>query len=343
MKTALATKIPSFAERLLSEGTSVMLLHFGGEPLLNFQVMRQILFLSQKLTEKYGRSRFYHAVVTNGIGITREIADFLVNNEIKLVLSLDGRQKVHDKVRRMKNGRGSFQRAIAGLSYLPQSYPITIRATISYWTDVPKELEFFRSLGASEIEFGYLGEYPPNVNVAERLGRQLHQLFEYALFKNDPSCIGRVLPFATLMKQVHRFAYNEEYSADRYCGAGSTRLAITPDGSILPCHAFYSLDNWREWTIGDVSHGINQVRRVKFLKKIYAEKKCCESCFHRIICSGPCLGKLFTSRQSSQSHCYTAEGDTHSVTGITQSVFLYWYCKLREHKPVFLQKILEGN
>ncbi|MFC2034177.1 radical SAM protein [Chloroflexota bacterium] len=342
MEDILSEQIALFAANSLLDDIPVALVHFGGEPLLNLQTMQTIVNETKGLAGKYGSSHFYNAVITNGTMITEEVASFLVDNEIKVVLSLDGRKSLHDRVRKLKNDEGSFERIIAGLSYFPTGYPLIIRATISYWTDIPKEIVFFRSLGASEIEFGYLGEYPSEVNIIESLKHQLNQLFVHAIKNDDSKSISKVRPFNDWMKKIHAFTYHkDECYSSKDCGAGRTRLAITPDGSILPCIAFYNLDDWKDRIIGHVSHGIDRALQVDFLNKSFTERQQCFSCFHRIVCAGPCLGPPATAHGNFLPDCYSPHSNEDTVTGMTQSLILYWYCILREEKPVLLNQILE--
>jgi uncharacterized protein len=323
MDERLAQQIVDFSEKNLDQGVTVMFAHFGGEPLLNFEVIKKINELSQPLTEKFDHSKFNQSVITNGTSLTEDIAHFMINHRIGLILSLDGRKQIHDKVRVNRAGRGSFEDAIAGLSYFPSDYPITVRATISHWTNIPKEIVFFRSLGISSIEFGIGGEYPPEVNIPERTLGQINELFEYALEKDDPKCIGEVFPFNMWIGALHSFAFESEYKPLRDCGVGHTRIAVTPDGSILPCPFFYGLDDWSQWTLGDVANGIDTNSQIDFVNFTLNVRRWCASCHHRILCEGPCIGRLPRDQSNPKPDCHSSFTDLNSIKGVIHTALFY--------------------
>lgn len=337
MDASAATGIAALSESFLKNGISVNILHFGGEPLLNFKVMKQVIDCTHGLDENYSAA-LQHSIVTNGTVLNTEIVQIIIKNKVSVVLSFDGRKSVHDKVRKYKNGTGTYDAVLKGLSLLPKGYPILIRSTISYWTDIAKELEFFKSLNVKGIEFGYLGEYPEKENTTYKLKSQLDSYFRYSIEKNDPSYIRDVEPFRTWLMAIHKFAYEDEYSRLRDCGAGSRRLTITPDGSIIPCHIFFVRDDWRNTIIGHISSGIDEQKRKEFLEQSYNFKENCESCYSRLCCSGPCI-HYETDGEDLKPTCFVDVRKNDVVKCMTQDVFVHWYCILRDQNPVLLYKI----
>jgi len=259
---------------------------FGGEPLLNFEVLQETVAYGRSRAETYGKLLKF-TVTTNAYFLPPAVQDYLNSEKISVVLSLDGRREVHDRMRRCPDGGGSFQQVLNNCRSLVDARDgdnYYLRGTYTrHNLDFSNDVLAMADEGFSRIslEPAVLPEYSPEaLRVADlpRLEGEYERLVEL-LWQMELD--GR---------RVYYFHFELDLGQGpckvkrlQGCGAGAAYLAVTPDGSLYPCHQFAGQERFRA---GDVFSGPEG----GVLKQFQAleEKEACRSCFARGFCSGGC-------------------------------------------------------
>ncbi len=268
---------------------------FGGEPLMNWPVVRQLV--------EYGRSqeqerdkRFRFTLTTNGMLLNEEIMDFCNREMSNVVLSLDGRREVNDFMRPTRNGKGSsydiivpkfqkFAKSRAGKDYY-------VRGTFTrYNLDFSEDVKHFADLGFDQISVEPVVA-PPEEPYAIRQ-EDLPKIFEeydklaaeYIKRKKE----GRGFQFFHFMIDLDQGPCVAKRLSG--CGSGTEYLAVTPWGDLYPCHQFVGQE---KFLMGNVDKGITRtdIRDEFKLCNVYAKEKC-KSCFARFYCSGGCAANSY--------------------------------------------------
>lgn len=268
---------------------------FGGEPLLNFALIKETVDYARKRGREKGKE-FKFTVTTNGLLLNEEIMDYLNDEKFSVVLSLDGRKEVNDRVRREKNGRGSYNTLVPRyISFVEkrQHEDYFIRGTYTrYNLDFSRDLQHMVDLGFKIISLEPVVASPD---------------FPYALREDDLKII---------KEEYHRIArvYQDLYNTPREfsfyhfnldlsrgpcikkrlagCGAGTEYLALSPEGDLYPCHQFVGKG---EFLMGNVLESLSFDRRLyhRFLGVDVNTKEECHRCWAKFFCGGGCHANAF--------------------------------------------------
>ncbi|MEW6663105.1 MAG: thioether cross-link-forming SCIFF peptide maturase [Bacillota bacterium] len=268
---------------------------FGGEPLLNFGVVRQLVAYGKEEAAKLGKTiRF--TLTTNGLLLNNEVRQFLNQEGLQVVLSLDGRPEVHDRHRPFPGGQGSYQPTLQNIRDFVAS-----RSGRDYYirgTFTAHNPDFSRDvLHLADLGFEHISVEPVVAGPEE----------DYALDRVDPAALEKeyeVLAEACLAKKrqgqpINFFHFNLDLMKGPClprrlagCGAGNEYLAVTPEGSLYPCHQFVGQE---QFYMGDVKRGItNKPLRNMFQKLNVYTRPHCRSCWARFYCSGGCHANNFS-------------------------------------------------
>jgi len=267
---------------------------FGGEPLMNFGVVKEIVDYGRARQLEYNKT-FKFTITTNGIGLTDEIISYINSEMENVVLSIDGRREVHDRMRPSSNGKGSFDLILPGAKKLVESRTKSyyIRGTFTAYnhSDFSKDVFFLADMGFDSVsvepvvtdrslDFAILPGHVPEICAEyERLAEQY-----YLRRKNG--------------KRFSFFHYNIDLSGGPCltkrligCGAGGEYLAVIPGGDIYPCHQFAGDD---EMLMGNV-HGeaIRKDTRERFTGNTVLAKSECSECWAKYYCSGGCAANNY--------------------------------------------------
>ena len=267
---------------------------FGGEPLMNWDVVKQLV--------EYGRSRekecnkkFRFTITTNGVLLNDEIIDFCNREMSNVVLSLDGRKEVNDRMRPFRNGSGSYDLIVPKFQKFAES-----RGTKDYFVrgtftrnnlDFSKDVLHFADLGFKKLSIEPVvadpkepysireEDLPKIMEEYDRLAKEFikrekegrgFQFFHFMIDLNQGPCVAKRLSG---------------------CGSGTEYLAVTPWGDFYPCHQFVGME---DFLLGNVDEGITNTKvRDEFkLCNVYAREKC-RDCFARFYCSGGCAANAY--------------------------------------------------
>lgn len=267
---------------------------FGGEPLMNFQVVKDLVKYGRE-QEQLHNKKFRFTLTTNGILLDDEVMEFANKEMSNVVLSIDGRKEVHDKMRPSRNGKGSYDVILPRFQKLAESRNQTnyyVRGTFTHNNlDFSDDVKHLADLGFQQISV------EPVVALPEE---------SYAITKEDlPILFDEYDKLAKLMierkkqgKGFNFFHFMIDLSggpcvAKRLsgCGSGTEYLAVTPWGDLYPCHQFVGIP---EYLMGNVFEGVTkpEIREEFKCCNVYSKDKC-RDCFAKFYCSGGCAANSY--------------------------------------------------
>jgi uncharacterized protein len=267
---------------------------FGGEPLMNFQLVKDLVKYGRELEKEYNKN-FRFTITTNGVLLDDDKIDFINENMDNVVLSLDGRKEVNDNMRKTISGDGSYDIILPKFKKMVEKRgdkDYYIRGTFtSNNIDFSKDaLDFYKEgFKKISIEPVVTSEEMDYALREEHLERVLK---EYEKFSAD---------YLDIKKKDEDF-YFFHFMIDLTqgpciikravgCGAGSEYVAVTPEGELYPCHQFVGES---EFLIGNVDEGvINTELRDTFKKANVYNKEECRNCWARFYCSGGCHANAY--------------------------------------------------
>ncbi|ONI45313.1 hypothetical protein AN641_00565 [Candidatus Epulonipiscioides gigas] len=267
---------------------------FGGEPLLCFELIKEIVAYC-KSKEKTSGKNFKYNMTTNGTLLTNEISQFIIKNKISTMISIDGDIEQHDSKRYYKNGNGCYNEIIEKTTYLREQKYLSARATIS---DSNLELKkIFEHLAV--LDFKSIPMAPAynllTDNEHKLYVKELNNLCNYFenLLKSDITKAKKLRILWKVITNIHNGSIR--YTA---CGAGINGIAIDINGNFYPCHRFVSN---KEYIIGNLYQAQNSIE--EFANNVHIDNiQSCRKCYLRLICAGSC------SHEN-----YTATGSIHNV------------------------------
>lgn len=261
---------------------------FGGEPLMNFDVVKKTVLYAKEEAAKRGK-KFLFTLTTNGLLLTGEIADFLNREMENVVLSLDGRKEVHDAVRRTANGKGSFDLVIQNLKNF-----VKIRGDKHYYvrgTFTAKNLDFGNDvLFLADSGFDSISMEPVVTDIPDL--EITKDMLPAICAEYDRLC-DEFLAREAEGKGFNFFHFNVDLEGGpclskrvSACGAGNEYFSVVPNGDIYPCHQFAGDKDFR---MGSVFEGkLDEKIRAQFRDSCLFTRKKCDGCFAKYICSGGC-------------------------------------------------------
>jgi uncharacterized protein len=273
---------------------------FGGEPLLNWQMVKDLVAYGRTFKDK----NFRFTLTTNGLLLDDEVIDFTSREMSNVVISLDGRKKVNDAMRRTKSGGGTYDLVIRQFKRLAENRggkDYYMRGTFTAGnTDFAEDILHMADLGFDQLSMEpVVGNEDAPFTLKEkhlpRIFRQYEYLAEEMIRRRRK---GKGFTFYHFMIDLQGGPCISKRVSG--CGVGKEYIAVTPEGEIYPCHQFVGEEAFR---LGDLDRGI-------FRKDVLAEfdrctvygRRECSDCFAKLYCSGGCA-----------ANGYHATGD---VTGL---------------------------
>ncbi len=267
---------------------------FGGEPLMNWQVVKDLVAYGRSLEEPHHK-KFRFTLTTNGILLDDDIIDFANREMANIVLSVDGRKEINDRMRPLAGGQGSYDLILPKYRKVAESRKQTnyyVRGTFTH---------FNKDFAADVLHLADLGF--KQISVEPVVAAQSE---DYALVESDiPEILAEYDKLAAEMIKRHRegrgfnffhFMIDLEggpcvYKRLSGCGSGTEYLAVTPWGDFYPCHQFVGQE---DFLMGNVDDGItNTDIRGQFKEcNVYSKEKC-RDCFAKFYCSGGCAANAY--------------------------------------------------
>ena len=267
---------------------------FGGEPTMNFDVVRELVAYGRELETRHDK-RFRFTLTTNGMLLNDEIMDFANREMDNVVLSIDGRKEVNDRMRPDRGGHGSYERIVPRFLRFAESRGqerYYVRGTFTHHNlDFAADVLHLADLGFRQISVEPVVA-PPSEDYAIR-EEDLPVIFEqYDLLAKEMirrAREGRGFTFFHFM--IDLTGGPCVYKRLSGCGSGSEYLAVTPAGELYPCHQFVGEERF---CLGNVTDGVLRTDLVEEFKRVnvYA-KPACADCFARFTCSGGCAANAW--------------------------------------------------
>ena len=285
MPLAVARKIVDFAYRSAPPNERVEIGFFGGEPLLEFNLIQRIVELIEEHPQ-FDPHRVTMTVVSNGTVFTDQIAQFLNEHDIALGISCDGPPDVHDTFRRFRDGRGSSAHVEATLRRASEALPSVMTNAVygpTTWTELPRTVDYLSSLGVRQIYLtpDYSASWSAKEIAAlpEIYGAVADRYVDYYL-QGDPHFIG-------LIDSKIAVILRGGYAALERCRMGRGEFAFTPEGRIYPCERLVG-DGLNAHSIGDVERGIQLDRMLCHAVPESSSNSECSDCGLRDYCMNWC-------------------------------------------------------
>lgn len=278
---------------------------FGGEPLMNFEVVKQLVAYARRIEKEKGKN-FRFTLTTNGVLLDDEVTEFANRECHNVVLSLDGRKEVHDRLRKTVNGQGSYDVIVPKFQEFVKK-----RGDKGYYvrgTFTKNNIDFTNDIfHMADLGFTELSMEPvvcaPDAPYA-LTDADLPVLYEqYEILAKD---------MLRRKKEGHPITFYHYmldltggpciYKRISGCGSGTEYLAVTPWGDLYPCHQFVGDENYK---MGNIYDGITNTALQQEFKccNAYARPEC-KDCWAKLYCSGGCA-----------ANAYHATG---SITGVYQ-------------------------
>ncbi|MBQ7117652.1 MAG: thioether cross-link-forming SCIFF peptide maturase [Clostridia bacterium] len=267
---------------------------FGGEPLMNFDVVKELVAYARSIEKQHGKN-FRFTLTTNGVLIDDDVIDFANREMSNVVLSLDGRKQVHDRFRVDYNGKGSWEKIVPKFQKLVEARGgknYYMRGTFTHHNpDFLEDIKEMLSLGFKELSMEPVvcAEDDPSALTKEDLPvvmKQYEDLAELMLKKHRE---GDGFTFYHYMIDLKGGPCI--YKRISGCGSGTEYMAVTPWGDLYPCHQFVGEEKYK---LGDVWQGVtNTDIQNEFAEcNVYTREEC-RSCWARLYCSGGCAANAY--------------------------------------------------
>ena len=267
---------------------------FGGEPLMNFDVVKQLVAYARSI-EKEKNKNFRFTLTTNGVLVDDDVIDFANRECSNVVLSLDGRKEIHDRYRVDYAGNGSWEKIVPKFQKFVEAREgkgYYMRGTFTHANpDFLKDIQQMLDLGFRELSMEPVvcapGD-PSELTEADLavVMEQYEQLAELMLRHDKKGD-----PFTFYHYMIDLTGGPCIYKRISGCGSGTEYMAVTPWGDLYPCHQFVGDEKFR---LGDIWQGVtNTAIQGEFAAcNVYAHEEC-RDCWARLYCSGGCAANAY--------------------------------------------------
>ncbi len=267
---------------------------FGGEPLMNFDVVKRLVRYARSIEKEKGKN-FRFTLTTNGVLIDDEVIDFANKEMSNVVLSLDGRKEINDRTRVDYLGRGSYDIIVPKFKKLVdarngQNY--YMRGTFTHANpDFTKDVFHMADLGFTELSMEPVVCAPQDKSALTKedieVVKEHYEILAKDMLRREKE--GEPITFYHYMLDLTEGPCI--YKRISGCGSGTEYMAVTPAGDLYPCHQFVGEE---EYKLGDVWQGVtNNALREEFRAcNVYARKEC-DDCWAKLYCSGGCAANAY--------------------------------------------------
>ena len=272
---------------------------FGGEPLMNFDVVKELVAYARSIEREKGKN-FRFTLTTNGLGINDDVIEFANRECANVVLSLDGRREVHDRYRVDYAGKGSWDRIVPKFQKLVEAREgknYYMRGTFTHANpDFLEDIKEMLKLGFTELSMEPVVAAPgdPSELTEEDLPIVLEQYEKLAQLMIERRRAGK--PFTFYHYMIDLSGGPCIYKRISGCGSGTEYMAVTPWGDLYPCHQFVGEERF---CLGNIWDGVkNTAVQTEFADcNVYARPDCAD-CWAKLYCSGGCAANAYHSTGS---------------------------------------------
>ena len=267
---------------------------FGGEPLMNFEVVKRLVAYARSREKECGKN-FRFTLTTNGMLIDDDVIDFANREMSNVVLSLDGRKEIHDRYRVDYAGNGSWERIVPRFQKLVEARGnknYYMRGTFTHANpDFLKDIQEMLRLGFTELSMEPVVCAPgdPSALTAEDMPVVMEQYEKLAELMLRRHREGR--PFTFYHYMIDLEGGPCIYKRISGCGSGTEYMAVTPWGDLYPCHQFVGEERFK---LGNVFEGVTnrEVQEEFAACNVYTRPECAD-CWAKLYCSGGCAANAY--------------------------------------------------
>ncbi len=267
---------------------------FGGEPLMNWDVVKQLVLYARSI-EKEKHKNFRFTLTTNGMLIDDDVIDFANKEMSNVVLSLDGRKEIHDRLRVDYAGNGSYDKIVPKFQKLVEKRGgknYYMRGTFTHANpDFTKDVFHMADLGFTELSMEPVvsapgdpaGLTPEDIEIV----KEQYEILAKDMLRREKE--GKPITFYHYMLDLTEGPCI--YKRISGCGSGTEYMAVTPWGDLYPCHQFVGEESYK---LGNIYDGVtNEALRDEFRScNAYARPEC-KDCWAKLYCSGGCAANAF--------------------------------------------------
>ena len=267
---------------------------FGGEPLMNWDVVKDLVRYARSVEKEHGKN-FRFTLTTNGMLIDDDVIDFANREMSNVVLSLDGRKEIHDRLRVDYAGNGSWDRIVPKFQKLVQARGgknYYMRGTFTHANpDFLKDIQCMLDLGFTELSMEPVVCAPGDPAALTEEDRKIvmEQYEELAALMLRREKEGR--PFTFYHYMIDLTGGPCVYKRISGCGSGTEYMAVTPWGDLYPCHQFVGEEKFK---LGDIWNGVSNTAAQEEFRSCnaYARPECAD-CWAKLYCSGGCAANAY--------------------------------------------------
>lgn len=276
---------------------------FGGEPLMNWQVVKDLVKYARSVEKEKGKN-FRFTLTTNGVLIDDDVIDFCNKEMSNVVLSLDGRKEIHDRLRVDYAGNGSWDKIVPKFQKLVKARGdknYYMRGTFTHANpDFMNDIQTMLDLGFTELSLepvvcSETDEARLTDDDIKIVCQQYEELARLMIQRKKEN-----RPFTFYHYMIDLTGGPCVYKRVSGCGSGTEYMAVTPWGDLYPCHQFVGEEKFK---LGDIYNGVtNNELREQFRKCNVYTKAECKDCWAKLYCSGACA-----------ANAYHASGDINGI------------------------------
>lgn len=267
---------------------------FGGEPLMNFEVVKRLVEYGREQEKTYNK-KFRFTLTTNGLLLSDEVMEFANKEMSNVVLSIDGRKEINDLMRPSRNGKGSYDIILPKFKKLAESRNQNnyyVRGTFTHNNlDFSEDVRHLAELGFKQISVEPVVALPEEGYAIkeedlEKIYEEYDKLASYILQKKEE---GKAFNFFHFMIDLSGGPCVAKRLSG--CGSGTEYMAVTPWGDLYPCHQFVGEE---KYLMGNVFEGVKQTELQEEFRccNVYSKDKC-RDCFAKFYCSGGCAANSY--------------------------------------------------
>ena len=267
---------------------------FGGEPLMNWDVVKQLVAYAREQEKIYNKN-FRFTLTTNGMLVDDDVIDFCNKEMHNVVLSLDGRKEIHDRLRVDYAGKGSYDRIVPKFQEFVKrrgDKEYYMRGTFTHANpDFTKDLLHMADLGFDRLSMEPVvcapGDPAALTDEDIQVVKEQYEILAKEMLKRRKE--GR--PFTFYHYMLDLTGGPCIYKRLSGCGSGTEYVAVTPWGDLYPCHQFVGEEKYK---LGDIWNGItNEAIRQEFRSCNAYSRPDCRDCWARLYCSGGCAANAY--------------------------------------------------
>lgn len=296
LKLETAKQAVDFLFEKSGEKKDISIAFFGGEPLLNFPLICEIVDYCKYRNKEFNKNITY-ATTTNGTLLTDKITEFLISNKFSITISIDGNKESHNINRFFENGAGSYDKVIDKTRNLIKGIPVSARATITKTNlNLVQNFHDLYEKGFKRVNMAPCSEMLDDNDYTLMADNYSEMIEEFdKLLKNKQ--FDKAKAMGGVIQKLSKI--DGGGIRNRFCGSITKGLAVDVNGNIYPCHRFVGTTDFK---IGDVFNGFDEDKYSKIINDTYAsEHEDCSNCWAVNLCGGGCNSENFVTTGSIKS------------------------------------------